>query len=86
MHCERLPRTCPENTGFDSQGEQRLASAHVSTHESNYSSTFGESEPVQKQKKKNWILYCHFCVALHSIADSKRKILVRERKREKKHK
>jgi len=31
---EFLSRTYPGNTGFDFQREQRLASAHASTHES----------------------------------------------------
>jgi len=31
---ELLPRTYLKNIGFDSQAEQRLASAHASTYES----------------------------------------------------
>jgi len=39
------------NTGFDYQGEQRLASAHASTHEPDLSSTIGGSETGAKAKK-----------------------------------
>jgi len=57
---ELLPRTYLGNTGFNSQGEQRLASAHVSTHEPDQSPTFDESETGAKVKKKKVKYKIHF--------------------------